>query len=226
MSNDMAESDVLVTPRGRTASRRQVLKGGAAVGATLVWAVPAVEILSTRVASASSCSTTGGKDGKQKTYLTSCVYLACKGEKSGEWHLWSCDNSGNTGKWETSLPSCDNSSGSGWTGFQFPSTDCFTYPTSGQNYKGSFDDYGNCQVVSDGTTSNYPLPCYVIVQGDSDQGDGSILVCPTGTDSSTPYQNDQQLSGCSVPNGCQTTTLQSDSWSHTFDLGYVVGTPI
>ena len=224
MSSEVAGSDVLTTPRGHTATRRQVLKGGAAVGATLVWAVPAVEILSTRVASASSCSTSGDHGGKQKTYLASCVWLACKGQQSGEWHLWSCDNSGNTGKWKTSLPSCDQSSGNGWKDFQFPSTDCFSYPKNGQDYKGSFDDLGNCKITSHGTPTDYPLPCYVIVKGDSNQGDGSILVCPSTGDS--PYQNDQQLSTCSVPNGCQTTTLQSDAWSKTFDLGYVVGTPI
>jgi hypothetical protein len=225
VSSEIADRDDVTTLRGHATTRRQVLKGGAAVGATLVWAVPAVEILSTRVASASSCSTSGGSGGNhKKTYLTSCVWLACKGQQSGEWHLWSCDNSGNTGKWQTSLPSCDQSSGDGWSNFDFPSTDCFTFPTNGQDYKGSFDEYGNCKITSDGTPTDYPLPCYVIVKGESTTDDGRILVCPS-TDNS-PYQNDQQLSTCSVPNGCQTTTLESDSWSKTFDLSYVVGTPI
>ncbi len=52
MDDSESHGGLADTLRGRT-SRRQVLKGGAAVGAAVVWAVPVVEVLTTASASAS-----------------------------------------------------------------------------------------------------------------------------------------------------------------------------
>ncbi len=172
--DDLSTPGEVIATLGARATRRQVLKGGLAAGAAVVWAAPVLEVLTSRPAAAASGPTT---TTPPESYLTSCsgpaTYVAFT-------YLPSADNFGGA----TSVTKGGTTTGgnpSGGTqpnGVSYADSDyglVFSYDGSSAPSNGVTGDGASGVVTNNGAP---PSPAYV------------VLSSPGVSSSSGPYFTD------------------------------------
>jgi len=236
-----SQSALTDTLRGRL-SRRQVLKGGAAVGAAAVWAVPVVEVLTTASASASGLPTTTTKPPSTNLSWVDLIFVVPPATEDGAptFYVWSST----TNSFQKNTDGFGNIGSSAFSSFDFYSavtagqadfTDFTTMPT-GYSISSSLDTAGNLSFTASGTPPTGLKLADVLVHGGANAYDGSggsavvayggtggpdTAKAPVALDVAVPTGagTPSNLSG-TVANSMQTVTIDGT----TYDMSFLVGT--
>ena len=242
MDEITSQGGLVDTLRGRT-SRRQVLKGGAAVGAAVVWAVPVVEVLTTASASASTPPTTTQPPSTNLSWVDLVFVVPATEGGTPTYYVWSSSDD----SFQAHTDGFGNLGTSAFSSFSF-----YDHVTAGQaqftgfsslpqgssySISSSYDPTGDLTFTASGTPPTGLVLDYVLVHGGAKAYDSSLtgsavvaygdtagpdtaagpeslgITVPTGGTSAS-----SNLSG-TVANDMQTVTIDGTLYDMSFFVG-------